>query len=181
MIEIITGNNRGACLEYISSRSSDLIKEGRTLSRFSSIDETNDEIILNELLGQDLFTTKKVYILSDILLAPRVIEVLETQCDKFNDKYILWHEDAIPAQIIKNMEKTEKDNSAAARELINNGWKFAVLKLYREGKISTGKAAKELNISVSEFIDLLKEFGINSPIEYEDFLESEKTMKKVWE
>ena len=105
MIEIITGNNRGACLEYVSSRSSDLIKEGRTLSRFSSIDETNDEIILNELLGQDLFTTKKVYILSDILLAPRVIEVLETQCDKFNDKYILWHEDAIPAQIIKNMEK----------------------------------------------------------------------------
>ena len=68
-----------------------------------------------------------------------------------------------------------------ARELIKNGWKFVVLKLYREGKISTGKAAKDLEISVSEFIDLLKEFGINSPIEYEDFLESEKTMKKIWE
>jgi len=97
------------------------------------------------------------------------------------NKVISLRLDKREIEIIKNMEKTEKDKSAAARELINNGWKFAVLKLYREGKISTGKAAKELNISVSEFIDLLKEFGINSPIEYEDFLESEKTMKKVWE
>jgi len=83
-------------------------------------------------------------------------------------------------EILKNLEKTEKDKSAAARELIKNGWKFIILKLYREGKISTEKAAKELEISISEFIDMLKELGIRSPIEYEDYLEGQKTIKKIW-
>ncbi|MFA4820227.1 MAG: UPF0175 family protein [Candidatus Aenigmatarchaeota archaeon] len=83
-------------------------------------------------------------------------------------------------EILENMEKTEKDKSAAARELINNGWKFVILRLYRNGKISTGKAAKELGISISEFIDMLAELGIRSDVTYEDYLESQKTMKKVW-
>ena len=82
-------------------------------------------------------------------------------------------------EILKQLEKSEKDKSAAARELIKNGWKFMVLKMYREGKISTGNAAKELEISISEFIDLLKELGIRSPIQYEDFIESSKAMKKL--
>lgn len=55
-----------------------------------------------------------------------------------------------------------------------------ILKFYKEGKISTGKAAKELGISISEFIDLLKELGIRSPIEYEDFLEGQITIEKIW-
>ncbi|MEK6887859.1 MAG: UPF0175 family protein [Candidatus Aenigmatarchaeota archaeon] len=83
-------------------------------------------------------------------------------------------------EILENMKKTEKDKSAAARELINNGWKFVVLQLYRNGKISTGKAAKELGISISEFIDMLAELGIRSDVTYEDYLESQKTMKKAW-
>ncbi len=83
-------------------------------------------------------------------------------------------------QILRSLEKTEKDKSAAARELIKRGWTFTILKLYREGKISTESAAKELQISISEFIDLLKELGIRSPIEYEDFVESQKTIEKIW-
>lgn len=83
-------------------------------------------------------------------------------------------------EILKNFEKTKKDKSAAARELIKNGWKFSVLRLYRQGKISTGKAAKELGMSISEFIDMLRELGIRSPVEYEDFLSGQKTMKKIW-
>ena len=83
-------------------------------------------------------------------------------------------------EILKNFEKTKKDKSAAARELIKNGWKFAVLRLYRQGKISTGKAAKELEMSISEFIDMLRELGIRSPVEYEDFLSGQKTMRKIW-
>ena len=83
-------------------------------------------------------------------------------------------------EILKNFEKTEKDKSAAARELIKNGWKFTVLRLYRQGKVSTGKAAKDLGMSISEFIDLLKELGIRSPVEYGDYLSGQKTMKKIW-
>lgn len=52
--------------------------------------------------------------------------------------------------------------------------------MYRNGKISTGKAAKELGMSISEFIDLLEMLGIRSDITYEDFVESQRTMKKLW-
>lgn len=83
-------------------------------------------------------------------------------------------------QILNALEKTEKDKSSAARELIKKGWILTILKLYRDGKISTGKAARELEMSISEFIDLLKELGIRSPIEYEDFIEGQKTIEKIW-
>lgn len=63
-----------------------------------------------------------------------------------------------------------KGRSAVARELIRQGWQFQMLKQYRNGKLSLGGLAKSLDLSVSETIDLLAELGIESPIEYEDYL-----------
>lgn len=63
-----------------------------------------------------------------------------------------------------------KDKSSVARELIEYGWEFLMIKLYREGKISLGTLASKLELSVSETIDLLAEFGVESPIDYEDYL-----------
>jgi len=45
-----------------------------------------------------------------------------------------------------------------------------MLKQYREGKLSLGSLAKNLDISVGEAVDMLAEFGIESPVEYEDYL-----------
>lgn len=56
----------------------------------------------------------------------------------------------------------------------------AILKLYHEGKISSGLAAKNLNIPMTEFIELLKEMGVRTPIKYEDFMESQKAVRKIW-
>ena len=44
------------------------------------------------------------------------------------------------------------------------------LKQYREGTLSLGSMAKSLDISVGEAIDMLAEFGIESPVAYEDYL-----------
>jgi len=63
-----------------------------------------------------------------------------------------------------------KDKSTIARELIEYGWEFLMLKLYREGKMSLGTLSSKLELSVSETIDLLAEFGVESPIDYEDYL-----------
>jgi len=63
-----------------------------------------------------------------------------------------------------------KDKSTVARELIEYGWKFLMIKLYREGKMSLGTLSSKLELSVSETIDLLAEFGVESPIDYEDYL-----------
>jgi predicted HTH domain antitoxin len=63
-----------------------------------------------------------------------------------------------------------KDKSTIARELIEYGWEFLMIKLYREGKMSLGILSSKLELSVSETIDLLAEFGVESPIDYEDYL-----------
>ncbi|MBI5047809.1 MAG: hypothetical protein HZB54_02490 [Deltaproteobacteria bacterium] len=57
-----------------------------------------------------------------------------------------------------------------ARELIDYGWEFLMLKLYKDGKISLNTLASKLELSVSETIDLLAEFGVESPIDYDDYL-----------
>jgi len=63
-----------------------------------------------------------------------------------------------------------KGRSTVARELIQEGLQFRMLKQYREGKLSLGSLAKSLDVSVGEVIDMLAEFGIESPVEYEDYL-----------
>ena len=63
-----------------------------------------------------------------------------------------------------------KEKSSVARELIDYGWEFLMLRQYKKGKISLEGFARKLDISISEAIDLLSEFGIEAPIEYEDYL-----------
>lgn len=77
-------------------------------------------------------------------------------------------------------QQMKKDKSTATRELIEYGWRYVILDAYKQGKISIGKASKELEISISEFIDLLADFGIRSPITYEEYLEGEGNLKKVF-
>ncbi|WP_347273897.1 hypothetical protein [Candidatus Kuenenia sp.] len=63
-----------------------------------------------------------------------------------------------------------KDKSTVARELIDYGWEFLMIKLYRGGKLSLSSLAEKLELSVSETIDVLSEFGVESPIDYDDYL-----------
>lgn len=75
--------------------------------------------------------------------------------------------------------KENEDKSYAARKLIDYGWIYFILKNYREGKISLGKAAKELELTITEMIGLLSDFGINSPISYEEYLEGYRHLKEI--
>ena len=45
-----------------------------------------------------------------------------------------------------------------------------MIRLYKEGKLLLNTLASRLDMSVSETIDLLSEFNIQSPIEYDDYL-----------
>ena len=70
-----------------------------------------------------------------------------------------------------------KDKSTVARELIEYGWEFLMIKLYREGKLSLSTLATRLELSVSETLDLLAEFGIESPMDYDDYLKGLEVFK----
>lgn len=71
-----------------------------------------------------------------------------------------------------------KDKSTVARELLEYGWDFLMLKYYKEGKLSLEGLAKKLDISISEAIDLLAEFGIETPLEFEDYLKGFEVFKE---
>lgn len=73
---------------------------------------------------------------------------------------------------IENLSKEEKkDKSTVARELLNYGWILYWFKQYKAGKVSLGKLSQKLSLSLSETLNLLTEFGIESPLEYSDYLE----------
>jgi len=72
-----------------------------------------------------------------------------------------------------------KDRSATARELLEYGWEFLMLKHYKEGKLSLEGLAKKLDVSISEAIDLLAELGIESPIEFDDYLKGFSVFKEM--
>ena len=86
----------------------------------------------------------------------------ETVSIRLKDKEIRFIEELSKKQNI--------DKSTAARELIEYGKIYLILKLYKEGKMSLGKISKELGMPISEAIDLLSEFGIKNPMTYEDYL-----------
>jgi hypothetical protein len=71
-----------------------------------------------------------------------------------------------------------KDRSTTARELLEYGWEFIMLKYYKEGKLSLEGLAKKLNMSISEAIDLLAELGTEAPIEFEDYLKGFNVLKR---
>ena len=75
--------------------------------------------------------------------------------------------------------KEKKDKSVVARELLDAGWTFHWLKLYHAGKISLGKAAAELGMSVGQVIDLLEEMGVGAPLRYDDYLEGFSHLKRA--
>lgn len=85
------------------------------------------------------------------------------------------------AKFIETLAKKKKiDKSTAARELIDYGKTLWIFKEYQEGRLSLENAAKELELSISEFIDLLAKFGIRSPVEYEDYLKGLEALEEVW-
>ncbi|MBI5096924.1 MAG: hypothetical protein HZB32_04695, partial [Nitrospirae bacterium] len=52
---------------------------------------------------------------------------------------------------LEELSKIEhKDKSTIARELLEYGWEFIMLKYYREGKLSLEGLAGKLDISISE-------------------------------
>jgi len=70
-----------------------------------------------------------------------------------------------------------KDRSTAARELLEYGWEFLMVRYYKEGKLPLEGLAKKLDISISEAIDLLAKFGIEAPIDFEDYLKGFNVFK----
>ena len=61
------------------------------------------------------------------------------------------------------------------------GWDYLVVKLYKDGNISLGTLSETLELSISDTLYRLAEFGVEAPIEYEDYLKGSEYLKKIKE
>ncbi len=81
---------------------------------------------------------------------------------------------------INELSKLRKeDKSTVAKELIDFGWDYLMVKLYKDGKLSLGILSEKLDLSMSETFDRLAEFGVTAPIEYEDYLKGSEYLRKM--
>jgi len=77
-------------------------------------------------------------------------------------------------------EENKEEISKAMRELMDLGRLMFAIQSYKNHQISIGKAANLAGISITEMMDTLTKFKIESNIEYEDYLEGLKNLEKVW-
>jgi DNA polymerase III delta subunit len=106
MIEIIYGNNRDKCLEILEERITACEKEKYQTSRLSLLDINDQQKIIEEIVGEDLFASKKLLIISGIFESEKIIEILLAHTDSKNtDTYIIIFETDIPKDVIKSFEK----------------------------------------------------------------------------
>ena len=76
-------------------------------------------------------------------------------------------------------EREHKERSAVVRELLREGLKYKMLLAYREGTASISQVSRILELSLSETIELLANFGIPSPVSYDDYLQGMETARQV--
>ena len=74
----------------------------------------------------------------------------------------------------------KEKRSEVVRELVESGKKHKAVELYKVKRVSLGLGAKLANVSLSEFIDLLKEHNVELNLEREDVEMALNTARKVF-
>jgi len=84
-------------------------------------------------------------------------------------------------KFLSSLAKEEQgDMSTAVRELVDRGRIMLAVEKYKKSEASLEKAARLAGVSLSKMIDLLAQYGVESNLEYEDYLKGLKTLRKQW-
>jgi predicted HTH domain antitoxin len=84
-------------------------------------------------------------------------------------------------EFLTKITKEERSNlSKAVRDLVMRGRVLLAVERYKKGDASLGKAAQLAGLSVGQMMTLLTEFGVESRIEKDDYLEGLKNLTKAW-
>ncbi len=74
----------------------------------------------------------------------------------------------------------QKDKSTVVRELVEYGKIYYAVMQYQENKLSIGKAVEISGLCLSDFIDLLAKFRIESKIDLGDYLKGKELAEKIF-
>jgi predicted HTH domain antitoxin len=84
-------------------------------------------------------------------------------------------------EFLSEMSKAERsDLSKAVRDLVTRGRVLLAIERYRKGEASLGKAAEMAGLPVGQMMTILAEFGIESRIEKDDYLQGLKNLARSW-
>ena len=82
---------------------------------------------------------------------------------------------------VHEITKEEKsDLSKTVRDLVSRGRILLAMERYKKGEASLGKAAELAGIPVGQMMTILTEFGVESRLEEEDYLQGLRNLQKVW-
>jgi predicted HTH domain antitoxin len=82
---------------------------------------------------------------------------------------------------LNRISKAEQsDLSKAVREMVTRGRILFAVERYKMGEASLGKAAEFGGVPLGQMMTILTEFGVETRLEREDYLQGLQNLKKVW-
>jgi predicted HTH domain antitoxin len=84
-------------------------------------------------------------------------------------------------EFLSEISKQERsDLSKAVRDLVRRGRVLLAVERYKKGEASLGRAAEIAGVPVGQMMTILLEFGVESRVEKEDYLQGLQTLTHVW-
>jgi predicted HTH domain antitoxin len=84
-------------------------------------------------------------------------------------------------QFLHEITKEEgSDLSKAVRDMVTRGRILLAVERYKKGEASLGKAAELAGLPLGQLMTILTEFGVESRLEREDYLQGVKNIIKAW-
>jgi predicted HTH domain antitoxin len=83
-------------------------------------------------------------------------------------------------EFLREIRKEERsDLSKTVRDLVSRGRVLLAVERYKSGEASLGKAAELAGVPVGQMMTILTEFGVESRIENEDYLQGLQNLAKI--
>jgi len=84
-------------------------------------------------------------------------------------------------EFLNELTKEQKsDLSKVVRDMVTRGRVLLGVERYKKGEASLGKAAELAGVPVGQMMTLLTEFGVESRIEDDDYLQGLAAIRKAW-
>ena len=84
-------------------------------------------------------------------------------------------------EFLSEITKEERsDLSKAVRDMVTRGRILLAVERYKKGEASLGKAAELAGLPLGQMMTILTEFGVESRIEKDDYLQGIQNLQRVW-
>jgi predicted HTH domain antitoxin len=84
-------------------------------------------------------------------------------------------------EFLNELTKEQRsDLSKAVRDMVTRGRTLLAVERYKTGEASLGRAAELAGVPVGKMMTILTEYGVESRVEQEDYLQGLQGLSKVW-